>query len=118
MILATEQLDTLNFDPTYTSLFFSYISSQTVPLENRLHAAIYFKNAVDKYWCPEDRDQDRAFRDDTKKYIKENLAKLLTLNPKKIGENLAAIAGTIGKEQLNTEWPAFIGVRPRSHDLG
>ncbi len=82
-------------------------------MENRLSAALFFKNAVTKCWTPDDTDGaalDKAFSDETKKYIKDNLAKLLMLTPRKIGENLADIANVIGKVELKTEWPQFLPV--------
>jgi len=111
--IATEQLDTITFDPSYAHLFFTYVSNSEIPFENRLSAALFFKNAVTKYWSPEENDAaalEKAFSAETKKYVKDNFAKLLMLNPKKIGENLADIANVIGKEQLNTEWPSFLPV--------
>ena len=87
-------------------------------LENRLSAALFFKNAISKYWSPEEGDVarlDKALLLDTKDYIKQNFAKLLMCNPKKIGENLADIANVIGKGQLNEEWPGFLPVRNPSN---
>jgi hypothetical protein len=111
--LATAQLETITFDPTYAHLFFTYISNSEIAPENRLQAALFFKNAVSKYWNPDESDpvaQEKAFGAETKKYVKDNFAKLLMLNPKKIGENLVDIANVVGKTELNVEWPQFLPV--------
>jgi len=100
-------------DPTYVNIFFTYIANTALPIENRLSAALVFKNSVHRYWNPDDTDGialDRAFTEDTKKYIKENFSQLLMMTPRKIGENLADIANVIGKAQLKEEWPQFVPV--------
>jgi hypothetical protein len=111
--LATEQLYNYNFDPAFTHLIFSYISNNDIPIENRLSAALFFKNYVGKYWVTDEKDaasQEKAFGQEVMAYIKDNFAKLLMLNPRKIGENLVDIANVIGKAQLNVEWPNFLPV--------
>ena len=107
-------MEGIRFDAAYANLFFTCIADNGVPPENRLGAALFFKNAVTKYWNPDDTDGvalDKAFGEDTKRYIKDNLAKLLMMSPRKIGESLADIANVIGKVQLKTEWPQFLPVR-------
>ena len=112
-ILATEQLDAIRMDPVYANLFFTYITNNAIAPENRLSASIFFKNSVARYWSPDDTDGqalDRAFSEDTKKYIKDNFSQLLMITPRKIGENLADIANVVGKAQLKEEWPQFVPV--------
>lgn len=84
-----------------------------MPLENRLSAALFFKNTVNKYWNPEesnDLDLAKALDEPTKNYIKENFAQLLMITPRKIGESLAAMSSVIGKVELKVEWPNFVPV--------
>jgi hypothetical protein len=106
-------LDEYTFNPAFTNIIFSYISNNDLPLDIRLTAAVYFKNYVVKYWTPDEKDpaaQEKAFSCETQAYIKDNFAKLLMLNPRKIGENLVDIANVVGKAQINTEWPGFLPV--------
>lgn len=82
-------------------------------MENRLSAALYLKNAVIKYWSPEDRDptvSEKAFSEETQSYVKVNLGKLLLANQRKIGESLADMVDTIGKMQSLADWTGFIPV--------
>lgn len=95
------------------NFFFLYITNNEIAPENRLSAAVFFKNAVNKYWSPEEDDGPglaKAFDEETKNYIKQNLSKLLMSTPRKIGENLAAMSSVIGKVELKTEWPNFLPV--------
>lgn len=106
-------MNSFTFDPAFTHLFFSYISDCNIPFENRLQAAIYLKNIIASNWSPDENDpaaQEKAIGLDTQKYVKDNLSKLLLMNPRKIGENLVEIANVVGKIQLQTEWPNFLPV--------
>lgn len=103
----------MKFDVNCASSFFTYIADINMPLENRLSAALFFKNTVNKYWNPEDSDNldlAKAFDEPTKNYIKENLARLLMITPRKIGESLAAMSSVIGRVELKVEWPTFVPV--------
>jgi hypothetical protein len=103
----------MTFDANCANAFFTYISDGNMPLEDRLSAALFFKNTVNRYWNPEDTDAvglAKALDETTKSYIKENLAKLLMLTPRKIGESLAAMSSVIGKVELKAEWPNFVPV--------
>eukprot|EP00826_Nyctotherus_ovalis_P030926 TRINITY_DN2469_c0_g1_i11.p3 TRINITY_DN2469_c0_g1~~TRINITY_DN2469_c0_g1_i11.p3 ORF type:complete len:109 (+),score=34.11 TRINITY_DN2469_c0_g1_i11:255-581(+) len=103
----------MKFDANCANSFFTYIADNSMPLENRLSAALFFKNTVNKYWNPEENDTvdlAKALDEVTKNYIKENLAKLLMMTPRKIGESLAAMSAVIGKVELHTEWPSFVPV--------
>lgn len=103
----------MKFDVNCANSFFTYIADNSMPLENRLSAALFFKNTVNKYWDPEENDTvdlGRALDEGTKSYIKDNLAKLLMMTPRKIGESLAAMSAVIGRVQLHAEWPNFVPV--------
>jgi len=103
----------MKFDVNCANAFFTYIADTNMPLEDRLSAALFFKNTVNRYWSPEDTDAvglAKALDSETKSYIKENLAKLLMLTPRKIGESLAAMSSVIGRIELKTEWPNFVPV--------
>lgn len=104
--VAEEQLKLWETSPGfYAALVDIVLNSESIPMEVRWHAVLYFKNGIDKYWR---KTAPNALSEEEKTHIRGQLLRSFSEPAQPIALQIAVLMGKAARLDVPKDWPELI----------